>query len=998
MTNPLTLADANTAGSLNPQGPTSSLVGANSINDHRQNSQFPTLNPPQMKTLVYAPDVGIQIAHGPTMLDVSKDIVRGQVIRKENSASSLFFTLANPELRYTSGTISRMDRVTCFLTRTNKVQVFSGYLDEIPWMQAYPGTVDFSATCTLKRLLHTWWNPGLPQSLTLFDQIDQANGQSDSGISKVLTDILEQVGKWSPQSIHIQAFPQQFLTFLNNYMVTNNVAATNESLGRQFNELIVGVDQSPGPMASVGYQASDPIGAPVNAGTANTAFYVSQFVAAADARGMGPIVNTAANTQTIQDSGAAFESANDQKVQEAGQQVTQYALNQQLQNMNSDAAMLALAAAMVESGGGSLNMIMYANNQDPDSLSYFYNGISTNGSSEGLFQQLATGGNWGTTAQRMNPYSSCGMFLDRLNAVTGWRNMDPGVAIQAVQNGAATNVALYDAAYQEASKTIIAYRQATQGAAGAANILGAQIPGFSQLSTGLGGGSNPVMTGVTTVMGAATTASSPGALANSLTGRPNPDSEGAIQAASAFLSTPYSQKVGGGNTPGVGLDCSGLVQQAFKAIGIQLPRDTYSQIGALPHIPPATAQRGDILQTYGGGHTGIYLGGNMWIQTGGPEGTAGSIQAVNPATAFAAMHACANGGPDPAAPWTNPALMGPGSAPGTGDSGGTIGTGGSGSQQEPIARNLFSYIFQPQNYISALADLLTGEKSYIDGQPLMQVVSALAGASMRNFQSSPTGDLIFYYPDPFGMDGKPAIFDLEDIELKDCHIQLSDAPMATHVYVEGDLTMVGEADSATGWLTTSGVATVENQWLYQRLIQAAPGDVDNQLSAQDLMNRFGVRPYRQTYQMAGNADLEFLLACQIFMGKWASQYETALGTTFLPELYPGFRINLVGKNLAVYVGQVVHTFDWERGFSTQATVSAAGNPHANTAIYSSLPGFLNPVQSAPAASTGRTTGSGVSGPGFAPALPGGPLGSGAGGFGNPTGAGQLTPFQTVSPQ
>jgi hypothetical protein len=344
--------------------------------------------------------------------------------------------------------------------------------------------------------------------------------------------------------------------------------------------------------------------------------------------------------------------------------------------------------------------------------------------------------------------------------------------------------------------------------------------------------------------------------------------------------------------------------------------------------------------------------------------------------------------------------MGPGNTAGTGSPGVGSGTGGSASGNEPIARNLFSYIFEPNNYISAFADLLTGEKTYIDGQPLMQVVTALAGASLRNFQSSPTGELMFYYPDPFGMDGKPAIFNLEDIELKDCHIQLSDVPMATHVYVEGDLTMVGEQDSATGWLTTSGVATVENQWLYQRLIQAAPGDIDNNLSAQQLMNRFGVRPYRQAYQMASNADLEFLLACQIFMGKWAAQYETQLGMTFLPELYPGMRINMVGHNLAVYVGQVVHTFDWEQGFSTQATVSAAGNPKANTSIYSSLPGFLNPVQSAPAASNTATTGSPLSPPGYAPPLPGGPLDAQAGTFGG-TSSGftpGLSPFKTVSPQ
>src|SRR4029077_13585494 len=130
-------------------------------------------------------------------------------------------------LRY-NGLFSRMDRVAVFLTRVQKLPVFSGYLDEVPWMQAYPGTVDFRATCTIKRLLHTWWNPGSSQSAGFFDQINAAfstagDGQAhDSGIGSILRSILEQVGKWTPDSIHIQNFPQEFLVFLNNYFVETN--------------------------------------------------------------------------------------------------------------------------------------------------------------------------------------------------------------------------------------------------------------------------------------------------------------------------------------------------------------------------------------------------------------------------------------------------------------------------------------------------------------------------------------------------------------------------------------------------------------------------------------------------------------------------------------------------------------------------------------------------------------------------------------------------------
>jgi hypothetical protein len=325
-----------------------------------------------------------------------------------------------------------------------------------------------------------------------------------------------------------------------------------------------------------------------------------------------------------------------------------------------------------------------------------------------------------------------------------------------------------------------------------------------------------------------------------------------------------------------------------------------------------------------------------------------------------------------------------GGAAGTGTAPGA-GTGGAsgGSTNEPIARNLFSYIFTPNAYATTTADLFGGEKAYIDDQPLMQMIVALASASLRNFQSAPNGDFIAYYPDPFGMDGKPAVLALEDIELKDCRMILSDQNLTTHVYIEGDYTLIGQADQATGWLQTSGVATVENQWLYQRMIQGAPGDIDANMTAQQLMNRFGVRPYKNSYPIAGNAGLEFLLACQIFMGKWASQYETNIGLTYMPELFPGMRVSLVGHNLTVYVSAVTHEFDWEHGFTTTATVSAGANPRAASSIYSSMPGFLNGVSTNPSGG-GNTSNSGqpVS-PTYQKPIAGGPLDANAGTYGTP---------------
>jgi cell wall-associated NlpC family hydrolase len=62
-----------------------------------------------------------------------------------------------------------------------------------------------------------------------------------------------------------------------------------------------------------------------------------------------------------------------------------------------------------------------------------------------------------------------------------------------------------------------------------------------------------------------------------------------------------------------GFDCSGLVQAAWSFAGVSIPRTTYNQYPALPHIPKSDLQPGDLVFFNGFGHVGIYVGGGMMI-------------------------------------------------------------------------------------------------------------------------------------------------------------------------------------------------------------------------------------------------------------------------------------------------------------------------------------------------------------------------------------------------
>jgi cell wall-associated NlpC family hydrolase len=125
-----------------------------------------------------------------------------------------------------------------------------------------------------------------------------------------------------------------------------------------------------------------------------------------------------------------------------------------------------------------------------------------------------------------------------------------------------------------------------------ASLTAAQAQAVASTSIGSGGTTTAVYTGATSTQ-----------------------AEQAVAFAYAQLGKPYQW---GGTGPS-SYDCSGLVQASWAAAGVSIPRDTYAQWAALPHISMSALEPGDLIFYDGEGHVAMYVGDGYIIdapQTG----------------------------------------------------------------------------------------------------------------------------------------------------------------------------------------------------------------------------------------------------------------------------------------------------------------------------------------------------------------------------------------------
>ncbi len=228
--------------------------------------------------------------------------------------------------------------------------------------------------------------------------------------------------------------------------------------------------------------------------------------------------------------------------------------------------------------------------QESDLINLGYLGPANDHDSLGLFQQRPSQG-WGTPAEIMNPEHAATSFYQRLQRVPRWQSLPVTDAAQAVQRSA------YPDAYSKHEARAAAIVAAYTGGVvcdGGDNLPSEAAAALPRGFTLPAGTPPPVVTAIGWALGQ--------------------------------LGTPYT--FGGDCTaahsgnPRRQCDCSSLMQQAYRAAGISIPRTTADQVHAGTAVPdPADLRPGDLILIPGSGgtradpgHVGMYLGSGLIVQ------------------------------------------------------------------------------------------------------------------------------------------------------------------------------------------------------------------------------------------------------------------------------------------------------------------------------------------------------------------------------------------------
>lgn len=228
-----------------------------------------------MDRLVYSPSIKAWIKTDTGIVDLSPYIVNCRVERRVSDVSKAELEFRNPKVSkdgkprflFTEHEVDGkilpvfhpMDPITIVLERIagRPIQVFTGYCDSVPDVQLFPGTAKITASCTLKRLLYTYWDPALPFVVDFMkahgwnldnstglagtmqtdnQKISKTNKLNDSNIGDLLYGVLNEIGGWNDKNIYIQPLPENIESTVVNLF--NEITKDNEKVNKEITKFI----------------------------------------------------------------------------------------------------------------------------------------------------------------------------------------------------------------------------------------------------------------------------------------------------------------------------------------------------------------------------------------------------------------------------------------------------------------------------------------------------------------------------------------------------------------------------------------------------------------------------------------------------------------------------------------------------------------------------------------------------------------------------------------
>jgi len=784
-----------------------------------------------------------------------------------------------------------MDSITIWGSRfkNRPIQLFTGFLDSSPYLQLYPGAITLTGSCTLKRLLYTYWDPGLtailgwlasygwipnPQTGSVTNQgatttaLNKGNNfqLNDGSVANLVYGLLHDIGNWDDNEILIEGLPSGIVPAVQKiYKIIqeNNQLASDEL--QLFLQTALGV-------GSQGSGSGGSGGSGSSGGTAS-----------------GPVAGAAQIVSTVQPIAAKY-------------------------NIPLE---LPLAVMYIET--------TFTNQDTPGNPHY------------GWFQCQLGGcyayGPWTTGGYTIADTHDLGKSATAFCAAAqGWVNADPSLKndLQAwamkVQGVNLSNNPRYGTAWPTATATALSYISKFGGGSFGASV--------SSGAASAGGNTNP-----STV---STTSTKPGAK-NPSGSNTNPN--GVTNPIPGFTVTAHDAGIDGTAPVGsailapVDSTLFNVMQGWYNGQPLLEFHFDQPQTGALSQywyvaeqITPVTTKigtqfkKGDAVAHFAASGTGIEIG---WGDpAGGGNGTyAGSIgkgdfghQPSTVSNSFVSFFGVGGGTPQTG-----------GSSPSSSSSSSSVASGNVASTGTAAAFAVSLAL--PGLANQEAAALLVGEKSLMNCTSIFPFVQQVTAASMRNFQSLPDGTFFAFFPDYFGefakLDGKPGVYwSVPDIEIISGNIQLSDDALATHVYVVGDtIGSFGQgADSELiNEIMSGGVMTIFEAFEcgFVNLDTGINAQITGKIDAINFMARYGARPYiNEDASFIRSPAFEAFMAFQTFQLMWARQFQTNFSFTFMPELYPGGRIELSDHGFQVYIDSVTHNFDYVQGFTTDAQLEA----------------------------------------------------------------------------